>query len=650
MARGALVMYEVMAALLPKYGRHPKRVSLSCQEAQAKVEITSGGAVIDGGANGVLISEETAERKGLLDKVDKTTAVTLSQADKARKLETYGVVQGGVSYKMMSLHGRLVTVTLPCHMAPVQRDLVGGNEQGPILQGIKGVIYLELTRPDGRRGTCMIMPDGEILPLPADSRGLTMFPEIGQEKHWAKASYPLEIVELCDLLMSRERVRRLRMDMPDPASDSVLPTTNDPAAAVQQMPSSEVVGSLIEANAKPIVAPGAEAQAQEGEAPSERLSGRLTAKDFTILTDCSVCQLPKMTATWVWKKETLVDTGGVIRDWRSDPKLQRTLVCEECYEGAIRDGGLQTEEGWWMFDAEYVRSPRGQRPEVPCLPTIPGRYQLQHAQPGRVRQDKRTPWTRLVGVAHEDADDVPLDAEPIEPAGVSVDTHVEGNLDEVDWLPADASPEWREGVKASLELEQFGWDRIVKESWENFEHEVEKRAAAEAKFDDQLESDLVSAAGQSLYEERRDRLEQAIGPAHAATQLIVQRTQVDRRKVNGDELAERRRMAEKQEVENERKRRNLVEARRKADEIVRSSVMVLIAARRARAEDSNRKNKGKSRPWETRLSVQELEEVTIKELVVRAQEAGVDEVELQRTLQACGRSPRVGHCSYQDSW
>ena len=68
-------MYEVMAALLPKYGRHPKRVSLPCREAQAEVEITSGGAVIDGGANGVLISKATAERKGLLDKVDKTTAV-----------------------------------------------------------------------------------------------------------------------------------------------------------------------------------------------------------------------------------------------------------------------------------------------------------------------------------------------------------------------------------------------------------------------------------------------------------------------------------------------------------------------------------------------------------------------------------------------
>ena len=128
-----------------------------------------------------------------------------------------------------------------------------------------------------------------------------------------------------------------------------------------------------------------------------------------------------------------------------------------------------------------------------------------------------TPWTQLVGVAHEDADDRPLDAEPIEPAGVSVDTHIKGNLDEVNWLPADALPEWREGVKALLELKQFGWGRIVEESWENFEQEEEKRAATEAKFEDQLESDLISAAGQSLYEERRDRLEQAAGPAHPVT-------------------------------------------------------------------------------------------------------------------------------------
>ena len=81
---------------------------------------------------------------------------------------------------------------------------------------------------------------------------------------------------------------------------------------------------------------------------------------------------------------------------------------------------------------------------------------------------------------------------------------------------------------------------------------------------------------------------------HPATQLIVQRTQADRRKVNSDKLAEQCRMAEKQEVKNERKHRNLVEAQRKAGEIICSSVMVLIAARCAQAEDSNRKNKGKS--------------------------------------------------------
>ena len=80
------------------------------------------------------------------------------------------------------------------------------------------------------------------------------------------------------------------------------------------MPSSEVVGPPTEADSKPIVAPGAEAQAQESEVPPERQSGRLTAKDFTILTDCSVCRLPKVTAAWVWKKETLVDTDGIIQD------------------------------------------------------------------------------------------------------------------------------------------------------------------------------------------------------------------------------------------------------------------------------------------------------------------------------------------------
>ena len=49
---------------------------------------------------------------------------------------------------------------------------------------------------------------------------------------------------------------------------------------------------------------------------------------------------------------------------------------------------------------------------------------------------------------------------------------------------------------------------------------------------------------------------------------------------------------------------------------------------------------GKSQPWQTRLSVQELKVVTIEELLVRAREAGVNEVELQLTLQACGAASR----------
>ena len=132
---------------------------------------------------------------------------------------------------------------------------------------------------------------------------------------------------------------------------------------------------------------------------------------------------------------------------------------------------------------------------------------------------------------------------------------------------------------------------------------------------------------------------------------MVTRTRLDRAKDNRDELAEQREEAEKEDVKNQalrdlaneehkvreqRKEENLVEERRKAANRVRRAVMALIATRRARAEDSSRKNKGKSRPWRTRLSVHELEVVTIEELLVRAREAGVNEVELQLTLQACG--------------
>ena len=79
--------------------------------------------------------------------------------------------------------------------------------------------------------------------------------------------------------------------MPDPASDSVMPTANDRSAAVEQTPSGEAVSLLTEADSKPIVTPGADAQAQESELPPKRPSGRLTAEDFIVLTNCSVCHM-----------------------------------------------------------------------------------------------------------------------------------------------------------------------------------------------------------------------------------------------------------------------------------------------------------------------------------------------------------------------
>ena len=87
---------------------------------------------------------------------------------------------------------------------------------------------------------------------------------------------------------------------------------------------------------------------------------------------------------------------------------------------------MQMDDGWWIFDAEYIK--------------------------------------------HKDSEDDPLKhAEPNESAGVLVDNHIEGNLDdsEINWLPADASQEWRKGVKASLELKQYEWRKVVEESLES---------------------------------------------------------------------------------------------------------------------------------------------------------------------------------------
>jgi hypothetical protein len=139
-------------------------------------------------------------RKGLLDQIDSShnLKVTINQANAEQKFDTFGILKGSVPYQMMLVHGWALTITLPCHVAPVGSDLIGSNEQGPLIKGIGGIVYLELSRPDGRRATCMQMPDGEVVGLPANAQGMTVFPEIGQESQWAVPSHPMEILELCE--------------------------------------------------------------------------------------------------------------------------------------------------------------------------------------------------------------------------------------------------------------------------------------------------------------------------------------------------------------------------------------------------------------------------------------------------------------------
>ena len=85
----------------------------------------------------------TAKHKNLLDQINRLQRVTLGQAEKKQKIETYGAVRGRVSYEMRTLHGRLVMITLLCHVAAVNDDLIGSNEQGPLLQGVGDVMYIE---------------------------------------------------------------------------------------------------------------------------------------------------------------------------------------------------------------------------------------------------------------------------------------------------------------------------------------------------------------------------------------------------------------------------------------------------------------------------------------------------------------------------
>ena len=219
MAHAALVGYQIMVDMLPKFRQHPTRDDELYEEEHGTTDDRPASTIVDSGANGVLLSVATAKRKDLLSKIDRLQRVTLSQAEKKQKIETNGAVRGGVSYQMMTMHRRSVMITLPCHVAAVNNDSIGSNEQGLLLQGVGGIMYIEYTRPDGRHSICMQMLDGEIIVLPANWKGLTMLPEIGQESEWSVPSYLMEVEELCSFLMLHGWMQQQHEAVPDLESD-----------------------------------------------------------------------------------------------------------------------------------------------------------------------------------------------------------------------------------------------------------------------------------------------------------------------------------------------------------------------------------------------------------------------------------------------
>ena len=120
-----------------------KRDGKSNKEMFGKISDKPVSAIVDSGANGVLITPATAKRKGLLGLVDTSHKVSINQANADQKFETFGTLKGGVPFQMKSVHGRTLTIKLPCHVAPVGSDLIGANEQGPLIKGIGGIAYFE---------------------------------------------------------------------------------------------------------------------------------------------------------------------------------------------------------------------------------------------------------------------------------------------------------------------------------------------------------------------------------------------------------------------------------------------------------------------------------------------------------------------------
>ena len=143
MASAALVAYEVMSSMLEKYGLRPTKDDHQLGGEQDGDIGEEGSTLIDSGANGVVLSVAAAKRKKLRSLIDRSHRVTMELAEKEQKIESLGAVKGGVSFEMRALHGRTVTISLPCHVADVRDSIIGSNEQGPLLDGVGDVMYME---------------------------------------------------------------------------------------------------------------------------------------------------------------------------------------------------------------------------------------------------------------------------------------------------------------------------------------------------------------------------------------------------------------------------------------------------------------------------------------------------------------------------
>ena len=83
MAHIALVVYEIMCGLLPMYGRHPMRDDKLYQDVHSGISNKPVSAIMDTGANSVLVTLSTVQRKGLLGQIDSSHKVAISQASAA---------------------------------------------------------------------------------------------------------------------------------------------------------------------------------------------------------------------------------------------------------------------------------------------------------------------------------------------------------------------------------------------------------------------------------------------------------------------------------------------------------------------------------------------------------------------------------------